>query len=335
MVFIHSGSGMLKAFFLYIMVIPVIYGNWKGLAVAMVMILILILGLYLRSVMTKERYEKTLTLISALSLTSTVYAMIEAFINFAINDGHSHRISAVFSHPNYFGTIAATVIIICAYKVLTSKESKVFYYFVAAANIFSLYLCKSMFAFVEVFIGIMILTAVLKKYRLLILWLSAAILGAIFVFVLGIDLIPRLSDIEVTLRLREQIWRLAVKQIKNNPFFGHGFFSFGYLYDAMFHNRQIPHAHSIYLDTVLNFGIVGTALFLGYLVRYYISVIKNCINHKNVMISALVLAVTAATLAHGATDMTILWFQTAGLFMIILAGQGVEEKLPSYAIKAQ
>ena len=325
LVFIHSGSFVLKLFFAYILLIPMIYGNWKGLAVGAGMILVLILGLYLRSVMTKEYYEKNLTLICALSLTSTCYALLEVFINFVANDGHSHRISAVFSHPNYFGTIAATVIIICAYKILTSLESKWFYYFVAAANVISMYLCKSMFAFVEVFIGIMVLLAVLKRYKLLTIWLSVATLGAVLVFILGVDLIPRLSDVEVTLRLRRQIWSLAIEQIKKNPLFGHGFFSFGYLYDAMYHNQQISHAHSIYLDTVLNFGVVGTVLFLGYLVRCYLSVIVNCVMKKNVMIAALILAVTASTLVHGATDMTILWFQTAALFLIILAGQDIEE----------
>lgn len=316
----------MKLFFVYVLAVPLLYHNLLGVAVGFGMILAIVLGLYLRSIMTKELYERMLTLICVLSLTSTGYAMIEAFFNIMDDGVNRHRIAAVFSHPNYFGTIAATVIIICAYRFLTNKDYRWFYTFTAAMNVVSLYLCKSMFAFAEVVIGITVLLWMLKRHRLFALWITCAVIGAVLVFYGGVDLIPRLGDITLTLKIRQDIWKLAISQISRNPFTGHGFMSFAYLYDASFRNNLIPHAHSIYIDMILNFGIVGSFLFLWYFARYYMAVLKTGRKREKSQSAALILAVTAAALLHGATDLTLLWIQTFPLFLLILAGQGSEEK---------
>jgi O-antigen ligase len=334
-IFVHNGSNTLKLLFAYILVIPFIYKNWIGLAVGVGIILAIILGLFMRSVMTSRLYEKILTLICVLSLTSAGYAMIERLVNIISDSRHSHRIAAVFSHPNYFGTIIGTVIIICAYKILTNQEHKWFYFVVAFINVISMYLCKSMFVWVEVFLGIVVLLVILKKHVLLALWFGAAVLGSFLIFVLDFNIIPRLSDVEVTVRLRGQIWRLAMEQIKASPLFGHGFMSFYYLFNSTYRNRRIPHSHNIYLDMLLNFGVVGTGLFLWFIIKYYVILIKDRMKENNIMITALIVAVVVAALAHGATDLTLLWIQTFPLLMIILSGLGAQEKTERHQITVE
>ena len=137
---------------------------------------------------------------------------------------------------------------------------------------------------------------------------------------------PRLYDVSVTIKIRLKIWTLAWEQIKNNPFFGHGFMSFGYLFDATYKSRQIPHSHSIYLDMILNFGIVGSVLLLWYFVRYYRNVCKTWLKRRNNQVASIILAVSAAAFVHGATDLTVLWIQTLPLLLFLLAGQGAEER---------
>lgn len=322
LVFIHSGSGMMRLFFVLALAVPIMYRNWMGLAVGAVVILGIILGLFLRSVMTKDLYEKTLTLICKLSLTSAVFAILEAIYKYYYDGRGSHRISAVFFYPNYFGTIAATIVIICAYKILTGMESKWFFYITAVMNIISIYLCKSMFAWVEVFVGIAVLLAVLHKRLLLALWIAGACVGAYLIFVMDFSLIPRLSDVEVTVRLRQEFWDQAIEQIKATPWLGHGFMSFGYLFAITFQNHLVPHAHNIFLDMLLDFGIVGTILFFWYFTCYYIEVLKLRFRNSNVTATALILAVSAAALVHGTTDITLLWFQTLPLFFFVLSGLG-------------
>lgn len=332
LIFIHKGSNLLKAFFGYILIIPLLYKNWLGLIVGFGMIMAIIFGLFMRSVMTKEIYERVLHLICVMSLTSACYAIFEKLLNLILDSRHNHRIASVFSHPNYFGTVVGTVIIICAYKILTNQGNRLFYILVGLVNTVSIYLCKSMFVWVEVFVGVTVLLLMLKHYRLLILWLSTAVLGGIGIFLLKLPIIPRLSDMNVTISLREQIWALAIRQIKANPLFGHGFMSFSYIYDSSYKNNMIPHAHSIYLDMLMNFGIVGSVLFLWLICKYYLFLFYTRIKEKNTMITSLILAVSLAALIHGATDLTLLWIQTFPLFLIIISGLGADEKNGRYHI---
>ncbi len=323
MIFINKGATILKLFLAYIMIVPLVYQNWAGFATGAVMIFAAVLGLYIRNIMTKDLFEQLMTLMCTFSLTSAGYAIVEKFVN-TLEHGSS-RVSAVFFYPNYFGTVVGIVIIICAYKVLTKQKNSWYYYMVAFMNLISVYLCKSMFVWVEVFVGVAVLMILLKRHRLLSIWLFAAAIGGFLALFLGVNIIPRLNDVEVTVRLRQQIWNEAVGAIIQAPWFGHGFYSYMYLFHSTYLNQIIPHSHSIYIDSILNFGIIGTALMLIYFSKIYKTVFRICFKEKNTMITSLILAVTAASLVHGITDVTLLWVQTLPLFLLILAGVGACE----------
>lgn len=325
LIFVHKGSNIMKLFFAYALLVPLLYRNWLGVGAAIGIVLAIVLGLYIRSIMTSELFEKILSLICCFSITSTIYALIEKIVKMIGSGWGDQRISAVFFYPNYFGTVVGTVIIICAYKVLTKQNHQWFYYMVALFNVISMYLCKSMFVFVEVFIGVAILLVVLKRHRLLALWLFAAAAGAFLVLFIGMNIIPRLDDVDTTVWLRRHIWQLSFDQIKQTPLIGHGMYSFIYLFDCSYHNQLIPHSHSIYLDMLLNFGIVGTGIFLVYIIKYYKKVLSLCFKKQNTMITSLILAITASALVHGTTDITLLWVQTLPLFLFILSGLGAFE----------
>lgn len=326
LIYIHKGASLLKSIYFYILFIPMIYQNWIGLLVGAGIIFAINFGLFCRSVMTKEIYEKLLHMICILSITSAGYAIIEQSINFMSDQRHNHRIASVFSHPNYFGTVVGIVIIICAYKVLTNQGNRWFYILTAGINVISIYLCKSMFVWMEVFLGVAILLYLLNKNKLLALWLSTAVLGLILIFALNFHFIPRLTDADTTMRIRQHIWIQAIKQIKATPLFGHGFMSFHFLFDSTYLNRLIPHSHNIYLDMLLNFGIVGSGMMIWYLVKYYITGLIRKMNEKKSKITFLILAISVSALAHGLADLTMLWIQTFPLYLIILSGLGVEEK---------
>jgi O-antigen ligase len=326
-VFIHKGSKILLCFFPLVILIPCIYRNWLGVIVGFGLIIAMLIGLFLRSVMTAKLFEKVLSLICILSLTSVSAALIQRFIIPIFNkDYYTIRVSAGFFYPNYYGVVISMVIIICAYKVITRQGNIWNYYAIAAINVISMYLCGSMFVWVEVFLGVAVLLVILKEHRLLALWLFCAAAGVFTIFVLNINIIPRLADAEVTSRLRFQIWGLALEKVRTSPLFGHGPMSYLYSYQSFFHGNIIPHVHNLYLDILMNFGLVGTVLLLWYFVKYYIAVIRACFVEKKTLINSLILAVSAATLVHGITDVTILWVQTLPLFLLVLAGFGAWEK---------
>lgn len=330
LVFIHKGSAGMKIFLALAVLIPIYYHNLPGLMAGLAIMLGMVLGFYFRSIMTTELYEWILSLICILSLTSTGYAITQEILLSIASDRYStQRLSAVFFYPNYFGTITATVILICAYKLLTHQGHKLFICFIASMNIFCLYLCKSIFSFIEVFVGVAVLLFIYKKHKELAGWFCLAALTGLCIFVLHIDVIPRMEDVDVTLGLRFKIWHMAIGQIIKKPLIGHGFFTFMDVFHIYYDGKVIPHAHSLYLDSVLNYGIIGTAFLLTYFIRYYQTVIIFLRTKKEKMTTSLILAVSAAALVHGTTDITLLWIQTMPLFLIILSGLGGLEKQDS------
>lgn len=322
----HKGSKVLLLFFAYAIVISCIYGNWIGAVVGAALSLAFILGLYMRSVMTSILFEKILVLICQYSVIGTIWALVEKLIVPIFNKGfNSNRVSAMFFYPNYFGNIVSIVIIICAYKVLTRQGKMWNYYIIAFMNVISLYLCKSMFAWVEIFLGVAVLLIMFKKHKFLAIWLLMATVGSFVILVLNIDLIPRLSEAELTTEIRINIWNYALLQIKSSPFFGHGFMSYMFL-DKEYHlGYLIPHSHSIPLELLMNTGIVGSGLFVWYFIQYSKTLFKVCFDKNKSTIYSLILAVIAASLIHGIIDLTLMWIQTLPLFLIILAGLGAYE----------
>ena len=305
--FLHKNYKTLFIFFTFILIVPSIYQNWLGLIVGIAVILAITLGLFFRSVMTTRLFEKILTLICVLSLTSTSYAICERFLlPFLTRGNTTSRMSSVFFYPNYFGTVIATVIIICAYKILTKQGQAGFYCFIAFTNLISMYLCGSMFAWVEVFVGIGVLLFILKKQKVLMLWVLGAVVMCFAILVLNIEIIPRISDAEATTKLRLEIWKYAFEQIKNSPFIGHGLMSYIFVNDCY----TKPHAHSIYFEMIVNFGVVGTVIFLDFSIKYYLAIWKVCFKEKKTKITSLILAITAAALVHGIADITLFWIQT-------------------------
>ncbi|MDF2540800.1 MAG: O-antigen ligase family protein [Herbinix sp.] len=325
LIFQHKDSGKLEFFFFFILIVPYAYGNWLGFIVGICIILAAVLGLYMRSIMTHEIYENVLTQICFFSIIGTSCAVTQKYIIPLLDHDYStNRISAMFFHPNYFGTIAGTVIIICAYKILTGQEKKWMYYGIALMNVISIYLCKSMFAWVEVFVGITVLLYITKMHHLLVLWVFTAAVAGFVIFVLDIQLIPRLSEAGETFRLRIAIWDYAMEQIKESPIIGHGPMSYVFLSHKL--GRVVPHAHSIYIDMMLNYGLAGVSIFLLYFMKYFTSIFRVCFKENQPRINALILSVTAAALVHGITDLTLMWVQTMPLFVILIAGFGAYER---------
>ena len=323
-IFSQRCSKYIISFFVFYLLEALFYGNWFGVGAGFGLILALAIGFFQRSFMTTELYERVLTLVCILSITSSSCAITQKFVISLVDDFYNYdRISAMFLHPNYFGTITATVIIICAYKILSNQGSKWVYYIVGVMNIISIYLCESMFAWVEVFVGIAILLLVMKKYGLFSLWLGGAIIAGFAIFELNIDLIPRLYEAKETLSLRLKIWQFVLDQFIKEPLFGHGSMSTAFLSSKA--GNLIPHAHSIYLDTLMNYGMIGTIPIVIYFMKYLIRILKICLKEKKPMITSLILAVMGAALVHGLTDLTLFWIQTLPLFIFILTGIGAYE----------
>lgn len=322
---LHKDATFIFIFLGFVEIVSVLHGNWYGMLAGFGFTLALILGIFQYQIMTKELFEKTLTMICVFSMLGSVYAIFEKIIMIEFPGYYNYeRVCSTFFYPNYFGTVSATVILICVYKILTFKENKSLFYVIIAFNVLNIYLCESMFAWIEVIAGTAVLLFLMKKYRILGYWIGLALVGGFFILILNIDLIPRVSEADTTLHMRYKIWEKAIEFIKQAPLFGEGPMAFAFKTKQT--GNLIPHSHNFILESILNYGIIGSLGILFFSIKYLYYVLKTCFKEKRPDITSLILAVTAAAFVHGLTDNTLMWIQTLPLFAFLLAGYGAFKK---------
>lgn len=322
-VFCHRLAFTVPVFALLTFFVALYYRNWLGMLCSVAYFLIMVVALFARSVMTRTIFERALNGCCLLSLPLLPIGIVDRLLHLGEK---LFRFDGWFFNPNYLATIMSTVILICAYKVTARKGSLWFYYATAVCAAVTMYLCGSMFAWVELLMGVSVLLSLMRQHQLLsILLLLTAVCGIILYCVP--EIFPRLSETNFTTEFRISIWNLSMRSIPEAPVFGRGFLSYRLISHRVPGAYLSEHAHNLVLEPLLSFGVVGTALFLLYFIPYYRTVLR-CKNriHKS-HITALILSLTAATLIHGTTDMTMLWLQTGLFFMLILSGVGADEKV--------
>ncbi|BCJ97567.1 O-antigen ligase family protein [Anaerocolumna chitinilytica] len=315
----HKEFRAVLGFQLFFQVISLIYGNWMGVLGGFAFTLAAILGIFQYHVMTAKLYEKCLNIMCVFSCFSTVYALVEQVL---INNHELHyeRVCSLFFYPNYFATISATIVLICAYKLLTKQGNPYIFYIAIVMNLINIYLSQSMFGWVEVLAGVSVMLLVLRYYRLLASFVGVAVLGIAAILFVNPDIIPRVSQANLTLSMRFQIWQNAIAYIKEAPLFGKGVLT--YAYSTLQTGKIVAHSHSIVLESLLNYGFLGSAVLAAAVGKYLMSILKRCYYQRNTKITSLILGVMGAALVHGLTDITLMWLQTLPLFIFLLAGAG-------------
>ena len=88
-----------------------------------------------------------------------------------------------------------------------------------------------------------------------------------------------------------------------------------YLYDDLdkYNGHLTQHAHSVYLDPLLSFGIIGLACLVPYIYDNCKRLYKVKEHYSYI---ALVMGFIGVLLIHGILDYTIFWIHT-GLFLLI------------------
>lgn len=286
-------------------VIPIIYGRWISVIAGVGVIIVLLFYLYAQSIMTTQLYEFS---IDVACFMSTICFLVAA--GQKIYYGYSYRSTAGLLNANYYGTIIEFVVLFCVYRIITGKEKPMYYIGLIAINILGLFLCDCQSAWIAIIAGVFILICFnkYKKHALIFLAIST-VLVCIGILVPGI--LPRWNCMPSTVATRINIWKTALLGIKAYPFFGQGtltYFHINELYDGY----KTYHAHSLYLDPLLSYGIVGVAIMGTYLYTYFKELKKQPRE-----IQTLIYAFVATVCVHGLTDITILWLQTGMLLLFV------------------
>lgn len=299
----------LPLFTVLVLVTELCYGNFIGIAPTAGIFFYILFGLFMQNEMDENLQRKTLLLLIFGSVFCGVVAAAQVLLKLDL------RINSTFENPNYYANICEFMLIVCVYVFFQIPRARWLAILGFAANLFGLFITGCRSAWPAALTGLLILLLGLHKKKLFTLLLGATLLaGAAMLFVP--KLIPRLGDFWRQFDERRSIWGTAWASFLKRPLFGEGAYTYMRVSTGFVHK---PHAHNLFLDTIVNYGIVGTAAISGYLVPHFIGILRN---FRRRPIDALKLGIILATFVHGMTDVTSIAMQT-GLLFVILCSLGL------------
>lgn len=228
-----------------------------------------------------------------------------------------NRLNSVFFNANYYAMMIEFIIMMIGYKLFGTKNIKkqIYYFIVAGINFFLLYMTGCRTAFIATAVAVLVFLIINKNYRICMLIAIICIIGCIY-FAINPQQFPRVEKLIDNFTVRKKIWHAAIEGIKAHPLFGQGPMTYMMIFEK-YNGHVTQHAHSVYLDPVLSFGIIGIATLVPYIVdncKRLFEVYKKRLNLRYV---ALVTACIVVILLHGLLDYTIFWVHTGLLFLMI------------------
>lgn len=328
--FKYPGRSVLYIFTVYSAFIALKNDNFIGFACSIGFFAIFMVSYYARSAMTGDVFQKGLDISCYMCWLVFFVVVIEKAI---YSHQENYRCVGWFFNSNYMCTLMAMMVLVCVYKMLISQKGKPFYFVTIILSFITMYLGGSIFAFIEIIVGVLTLFILFKRRSLVIAFFLCCGLVVVSLDVFP-SLFPRILESTKTTDNRILVWDSALEFIKMNPLFGHGFLSYYHLHNIYGSLWNTAHTHNFILEPILNFGLIGAAILGLFLWTYYEKIAECKSLLRKTKTTNLILAISAATIIHCTVDMTIQWIQTGLFFVLILAGIGVDEKALNRRIEA-
>ena len=308
-------------------IVSIFHSNWTGFGNTWLFVLIGLYGAYYRRCITKNTFEKMCDLIIILSVFAAIYGLYQfnqislangrTFLEFYIFNSPKRRITSTFMNANIYAMVIDFVCVMCMYRFVKNDNilCKIGYFIIALFNFFVLYLTGSRTAllpFVVIF-PIFLYCVRWKKLFITSIVFELGICGLVF---LKPTLIPRISDMS-TFASRIKIWKTAFMCISMYPFFGWGPQTYQKFYPLV-HGHKAPHAHNIYIDSILSYGVVGTVVLLAYTFVLNKEIFTSNTRKENPALFGMMMCFIAIVLIYGLLDCTLNIVTTGTLCFIIL-----------------
>ena len=145
--------------------------------------------------------------------------------------------------------------------------------------------------------------------------MAGVILACVY-FVFNPSKFPRVDNIIAYFGTRQGIWDVAIANIKTHPLFGEGPMTYWHIYKA-YNGHPTEHAHSIYLDPLLCFGIIGILTILPFIIENIKRLYRLWKTQIDKTLVALIISFTVMIFVHGMLDYTIFFVQTGFLYLLI------------------
>ena len=323
-----SQHPVLLFFIAYSTAISLLAQNVMGVVSSVAMFLFAIFFYYYQSQLTPKFFRLTIEGILALSVFAAAFAALEhfqivkkfdyTFLSPRMQVWHQNRAEVAFFNPNYYGIICCFCIMIGFYLISTTKLRwlRIFSMIAIFANLFGLNFTQNRTAFPAIIFGAIIyLFTTIKNWRAF--WLSVGVFGVGLAFLFSSDLGVRMGTLDSSMEERVSIWNAGMALFKQNPFWGEGPLTYMHSFPrigAPYHE----HAHSIYIDTILSYGVVGTVL-LGIASSTPVRMLIDMSQVPSTRpILGLYLSFLTVVAVHGIFDLALFWIQSSFIFLLVM-----------------
>lgn len=327
---------MLLLFLGYSTVISILAQNWMGLVASVGIFLFTVFFLHYQSILSHKFFRLILQLVLFGSVLSATFASLEhfqivkkfnyAFLSPNMQVWHQNRAEVTFFNPNYYGIICCFCIMIAFYLFTTTKLNwlKVFCVIAGFVNLFGLNFTQNRTAFPAIIAGAIIyLFTTIKNWKAF--WLSIGVFAIGLSFLFSSDLGVRMGTLDSSMEERISIWDAGMALFKQNPFWGEGPLTYMHSYPRI-HAPYHEHAHSLYIDTILSYGIVGTIL----LVLSSVSPVRLMMDMSQESgkrpIIGLYLSFLTVVAVHGIFDLALFWIQSGFIFLLVMCSVPLEHR---------
>lgn len=328
---------MLLLFLSYSTVISILAQNWMGLVASVGMFLFTIFFLRYQSILSHKFFRLILQFVLFGSVLSAAFASLEhfqivkkfnyAFLSPNMQVWHQNRAEVTFFNPNYYGIICCFCIMIAFYLFTTTKLNwlKVFCVIAGFVNLFGLNFTQNRTAFPAIIAGAIIyLFTTIKNWKAF--WLSIGVFAIGLSFLFSSDLGVRMGTLDSSMEERISIWDAGMALFKQNPFWGEGPLTYMHSYPRI-HAPYHEHAHSLYIDTILSYGIVGTILLVLSSVAPVRLMMDMSQESGKRPIIGLYLSFLTVVAVHGIFDLALFWIQSGFIFLLVMCSIPLEHRM--------
>ncbi|VPI22938.1 O-Antigen Polymerase family [Streptococcus pneumoniae] len=328
---------LLLLFLSYSTVISILAQNWMGLVASVGMFLFTIFFLHYQSILSHKFFRLILQFVLFGSVLSAAFASLEhfqivkkfnyAFLSPNMQVWHQNRAEVTFFNPNYYGIICCFCIMIAFYLFTTTKLNwlKVFCVIAGFVNLFGLNFTQNRTAFPAIIAGAIIyLFTTIKNWKAF--WLSIGVFAIGLSFLFSSDLGVRMGTLDSSMEERISIWDSGMALFKQNPFWGEGPLTYMHSYPRI-HAPYHEHAHSLYIDTILSYGIVGTILLVLSSVAPVRLMMDMSQESGKRPIIGLYLSFLTVVAVHGIFDLALFWIQSGFIFLLVMCSIPLEHRM--------
>lgn len=339
-----KASKILLAFVVYLFIVSLWYRNWIGLGITVGMFCMFVLVLHYRRYVHKEIFEQVVDIMIILSIVSVVYSVGEQFYYMSQVEGMSFfdiqnkpkwRVHAFFFNANYYAMMILYIEVMCIYKFFKIKyiQWKAYYIVMGVLNLFALYLTGGRIAWLCLALAVLSMVLFNKWFKTFITMIVGCG-GVVGLLAMKPDLLPRLASQGLAIGRRTKIWETARLILQDSWMFGRGPLTYYHSYESytqeyiniygMASLKQYKlgiasqHAHSMFIEPIVSFGVVGTILISWYLLSQCKRMVMLFVRKVDYTLGSLLVGVLVCTISFCVIDFPIFWLQTGFLFLLLM-----------------